>query len=246
MEISNTNGGQTVNDVEPKPRQIARVAAPLRQQVVESIREMIATGEVKPGDRLVERELCDKFIVSRGVIREAARRLEAEGLVRNIPQRGLVVAEITADEAKSLYEARAALEALAGRLFALRASEAEIDDLRKTVEEVRAATEDGDVARMLAAKEQFYTRLMGSSHNSVLPQLLKPLHARIQILRGLSMRATGRSAAISAELNTILAAVTLRDGDAAARACQTHVENAGAIAISALSEDPVAAQAGAM
>ncbi len=113
-----------------------REAAPLRSQVVELLRRAIVGGELGPGERLVERVLCARFAVSRTVVREALRQLESEGLVTTVPQRGPVVAVLTAADAEALYEVRAVLEGLAGRAFAQRATPAERVALRERLAEL--------------------------------------------------------------------------------------------------------------
>ena len=87
----------------------------VRSRVAQKLREAIMSGTLKPGQRLVERELCEMTGVSRPSIREALRLLEADGLVTTVPHRGPVVSTISLDEAKQLYAARAVLEGFAGR-----------------------------------------------------------------------------------------------------------------------------------
>src|SRR5687768_16541072 len=91
------------------------IAAPLRRQVIGLLRNAILTFEYEPGQRLVERDLCERFDVSRTVIREALRHLEAEGLIQIVPNRGPVVSAATPAEARDLYEVREALEPMAAR-----------------------------------------------------------------------------------------------------------------------------------
>src|SRR5690349_13762377 len=97
--------------------QVVRHAATLRLQVEEKLRNAIAAGRFKPGERLVERDLCARLDVSRALIREALRQLEAEGLIVAVPHRGPVVASITVEEARQIYAVRALLEGFAGRGF---------------------------------------------------------------------------------------------------------------------------------
>src|ERR1700761_1467063 len=98
--------------------QIVRKSATLRLLVEDKLRAAIATGRFKPGQRLIERELCELTGVGRTSIREALRQLEAEGLVTTIPHRGPSVSTMTADEAEQLYALRALLEGYAGRICA--------------------------------------------------------------------------------------------------------------------------------
>src|ERR1700730_10311746 len=89
---------------------VERVAAPLRDQVLDGLRQAIVEQRLPPGQRLIERELVEQIGVSRTTIREVLRQLTAEGLVTTIPQKGAVVAAPSPEEAADLYEVRAALE----------------------------------------------------------------------------------------------------------------------------------------
>jgi DNA-binding GntR family transcriptional regulator len=110
---------------------LVRESAPLRKQVRDVLRAEIVSMRFKPGQRLLERELCELTGVSRTVIREALRALEAEGLVNVIPGKGPSVApQVELEEARGLYETRAVLEGLAGRNFVERATLAERAALR--------------------------------------------------------------------------------------------------------------------
>src|ERR671930_1642149 len=92
---------------------VGRVAAPLREQVLDVLRQAILDFRFKPGQRLIERELIEQIGVSLTTVREVLRQLAAEGLVTTIPQKGAIVASPSRADAEDLYEVRAALEALA-------------------------------------------------------------------------------------------------------------------------------------
>src|SRR4051812_46822015 len=105
------------------------VATPLRQQVVEILRNAITECQFAPGGRLIERELCASLGVSRSTVREGLSRLEAEGLVRITPNKGPVVTMLSAEEGAHAYEIRAALEGLVSSRCAERADVAQCDRL---------------------------------------------------------------------------------------------------------------------
>jgi DNA-binding GntR family transcriptional regulator len=221
---------------------VQRVAAPLREQVLELLRSAIVEHRLKPGQRLIERELVEQIGVSRTTIREVLRQLAAEGLVATIPQRGAVVAIPTAEEAAELYEVRAALEALAARRFVEHASESQVKALRAAFEqvaEVMSAGDEADTLAMLQAKDLFYDVLLKGSGNRAVHSILSGLTARVSVLRATSMRQPGRALQSRAELQAIVDAVERGDAEAAARACAHHVEmasNAGQAGSAAASE----------
>lgn len=217
--------------VAPHSENLLRVAAPLRQELINQIRSSILAFEYEPGARLVERALCDRYGVSRTVVREALRQLEAEGLVTIVANRGPVVSVLSRANATALFEVRAELEALAARLFAERATEAERERLVAAVEDVGEAFKTDDLKRALTSKDAFYDALFAGSHNDIMSGILLGLHARVQLLRGLSLRATGRQPATLKEVRDICENAVAGKAEEAAAAARFHVRQAATVAI---------------
>jgi DNA-binding GntR family transcriptional regulator len=203
-----------------------RVAAPLREQVVASLRRAILDNHLQPGQRLVERELIERLGVSRTTVREALRELTTEGLVTIVPQRGAIVTMPDAEVSSDLYEVRAALESLAVRKFVANASDAQMVRLRAAVEGFADVADHPDVLHVLTVKDQFYSVLIEGAASSVLQQLFETIQARVQLLRMTSLSQPGRPRQAVAELRGVLEAIEARDADAAARACVEHVQMA--------------------
>lgn len=214
------------------PFSVARVAAPLRQQVLDALRRAIIEGEIAPGSRLIERDLCSRLGVSRTVIREVLRQLESEGLVGMIPNRGPVVRALSLDEARELYAIRAVLEGLAARIFVTQATPEQTQRLLATVGEVEAAYAGGEARQVIAAKHRFYEVLFESARGEVLAGMTAALHARIARWRALGLthpdRSPDRSAQSVAALKDLAAAVAARDADRAERLARVEAENAAA------------------
>jgi DNA-binding GntR family transcriptional regulator len=205
-----------------------------RKQVAEQIRAAIVSMQLLPGDRLIERELCEQMAVSRPLVREALSELEAAGLVEAIPYKGPIVARVDADTARDIYAVRAELEALAGRSFAEHATPAQRTALRAALRAVEAAYQSGATAGWLPAKERFYDVLLAGSGNSALTPLLRALHGRITLLRAMTLAEPGRSKKSFAELREVVRAVEDRDPERAATACRDHVQSAAETALRAL------------
>lgn len=209
---------------------IERVAAPLRQQVLEELRRAIIDGDLAPGERLIERDLCERLGVSRTVIREVLRQLESEGLVGMIPNRGPVVRALSLDEARELYAIRAVLEGLAARLFALQASGEQLERLRGTVGNVASAYRAGDAKRVIDAKNRFYAVLFEAARGEVLAGMMGSLNARIARWRSLGLthpqRSPARSEQSVAALQDLLAAIARRDAHGAEQLARAEAENA--------------------
>jgi DNA-binding GntR family transcriptional regulator len=220
------------------PQRLERIAAPLRKQMEMLISEAIAVGEFKPGERLIERDLCERYEVSRTVIREALRHLEAQGLIEMVANRGPVVATVSAEEAVSLYEVRASLEALAARSFALRATPEDRKRIQAAIAGVQRHIYTADMVEQLTSKDQFYDALFEGAHNRTIGSLLRTLHARIRMLRSLSLGAPGRAEDTLAELQAIVDAMLDGDAENAARLAKQHVDNACAVVLRQLSGLP--------
>lgn len=218
--------------VSPELLRVERTPAPIRAQVLDNLRQAILDRRFAPGQRLIERELVELTGVSRTSIREALRELAAEGLVTTIPNKGTVVATVSADEAAQLYEVRSVLEGLAGRLFVQHASESQRRALHKTFTTIERLA--GKNASILEAKDRFYDILFAGGGNVALHQTAAILHARVRALRSLSLSVVGRTQQSVAELRDIMRAIDDNDAEKAERMCQRHVSNAGAAVNQAL------------
>jgi DNA-binding GntR family transcriptional regulator len=211
---------------------VGRVAAPLREQVITALRQAILDFNLKPGQRLVERELIEQLGVSRTTIREALRELTSEGLVTVVPQKGAVVATPTLEDAIDLYEVRAALESLVVTRFVERATDAQVERLQAAVERFHDETiRTADIRQILAAKDLFYVVLIEGAASTALQQLLEGIQARVQVLRATSLSEEGRTFAAVRELRAVAEAIAARDAPLAARLTAEHIRAAAETAL---------------
>ncbi|MBP5856838.1 GntR family transcriptional regulator [Marivibrio halodurans] len=213
---------------------VTTVSAPIRHQVVEAFRSAIVSGRFVPGERLVERELCDLTGASRTSVREALRQLESEGLVEMVANRGAIVAMISAEQAREIYEVREALETYAGVLFVQKATAAQVATLRRSVDKIADAYASRELTRILEAKDAFYKILFKGAGNEMIASILTTMNARVSLLRRLSLDSGTRSEQSLRELKDILAGVEARDEAATHDACRKHVQGAAAAALSRL------------
>ena len=187
------------------------------------ILEAIDSGLYKPGDRLVESELADRFGVSRTPIREALQRLETQSLlVRD--GRSLIVASLDHNQLAELYVVRAELEALAARLAAKHATAEEVRVLRAMIEADRALVHDPEA--MSRTNRRFHKQLHLASHNRYLVQQLDLVHRSMALLAVTSLAAEGRGDVALAEHAAIVEAVARGDGEAASAALKEHISKA--------------------
>jgi len=218
----------------PVDMRIVSESSPTRRLVIQRLTDAIVEGRFPPGERLIERELCAMLGVSRTTLREALRELEGEGLVENIPNKGPIVATISMKQAQAIYDVRGLLEGYAARLFAQRASAAQVRDLAQAVTAIGAVYADFDPARFIAAKATFYRVLLEGADNETLAQSLRGIHVRVSQLRILSLRAPRRADASLRELKRLVRKLRERDAAGAEAECVAHVANAARAALATM------------
>ena len=187
------------------------------------ILEAIDTGVYRPGDRLVESELAERFGVSRTPVREALQRLETQSMLTR-DGRSLIVASLDHNQLAELYVVRAELEGLAASLAARHASPEEVRVLREMVESDRRHL--GDPSALSRANRRFHKQVHLASHNRYLVQQLDLVHRSMALLASTSLAAEGRDEAALAEHDAIVSAIEARDSAAAYDALRTHISRA--------------------
>lgn len=227
----------TENEGRDENMRVVRSAASLKHLAIERLRTAILSLRFQPGDRLVERELCETMGISRPLLREALSQLEAEGLVRVVPYKGPVVASYSREEALAIYELRAVLEFETGRFFVLRAEATERQALNEAMRDIRKAFSSRDRTQWLTAKTRFYDVLLTGARNPILAEMLRLIHGRVSMLRATTMAQPGRLVESLKELKTIVLAINAGDAEAAGIACRRHVESAARVAACALAEE---------
>ncbi|MFW2542520.1 GntR family transcriptional regulator [Primorskyibacter sp. 2E107] len=184
------------------------------------ILEAIDGGIYRPGDRLVESELAERFGVSRTPIREALQRLETQSLLTR-DGRSLIVASLDHNQMSELYAVRCELEGLAARLAARHATEEEIQVLAEMVDEDRALL--NDPTALSRANRRFHKMIHLASHNRFLVQQLDLVHRSMALMATTSLAAEGRGEKALSEHSAIVDAIARRDEDAAYQALRDHI-----------------------
>ncbi|WP_299480129.1 GntR family transcriptional regulator [uncultured Paracoccus sp.] len=213
---------ETVNFPDPRSETGARGLQ--GESVYERLCDDIRAGVLAPGSRLREAEIAERLSVSRTPVREAIRRLEAEGLVDHLPRSGATVRRLDYSETMELYEMRTVLEGTAARLAARAASPVELEELQAINAEMRAA--DGQPERLVRLNRQFHRRLLEASRNRFLLRAMATVENTLLILGASSMHLPERAVAAVAEHGEVLDALLIRDGAAAEAAMRRHMERA--------------------
>lgn len=196
---------------------------PLRDVVFETLRQAILRGELKPGERLMEIHLAQKLGVSRTPVREAIRKLELEGLVRMIPRKGAVVADITVSDLEDVLEVRVALEELAVKLACRRITAEQLADMRHLADNFKKSLQGDDVGVCAQADMKFHEAIYDITGNKRLVQILNNLREQMYRYRMEYLKDRQSHSILVAEHQEILEALENRDVERALEATKRHV-----------------------
>ncbi|WP_041527277.1 GntR family transcriptional regulator [Paracoccus aminophilus] len=183
----------------------------------------IDNGSFRPGDRLVESELAERFGVSRTPVREALQRLETQAMLKR-DGRSLIVATLDHNQLAELYTVRSELEALAARLAARHATPEEIRVLKAMVEDDHAIINDPQA--LARANRRFHHQIHLASHNRYLVQQLDLVHRSMALMAKTTLAAEGRGARALEEHKALVDAIATGDAQAAEAALRQHISNA--------------------
>lgn len=198
---------------------------PLRDVVFNTLRRAILTGELKPGERLMEIHLANKLGVSRTPIREAIRKLELEGLVIMIPRRGAEVAQITEKSLKDVLEVRRALDALCVELACDRISEEEKAQLKQACDAFERATRTKNVTAIAEADVALHDIIVQATGNQRLIQLINNLSEQMYRYRFEYIKDESRHDNLVEEHRMIYESIMENDKERAAQAAKLHIDN---------------------
>ncbi|MGE5486049.1 MAG: GntR family transcriptional regulator [Ignavibacteriales bacterium] len=196
---------------------------PVRNELSKVLRQMILTGELAPGERLIERDLANKLGVSRTPIRESVSRLESEGLVEHLPRKGCVVRKVSAAEVVEIFLIRSSLEALAGRLAAERGTPQDIARLKKALAQLEAAMARGDSTRTHDCHVAFHEVVYKMAQSQRLSGMLRTLVQQSFWFARVAYGIPGRIEAAKAEHVAMARAIEKGDGDLAEMLSREHV-----------------------
>ncbi|MDX1587440.1 MAG: GntR family transcriptional regulator [Oleiphilaceae bacterium] len=189
----------------------------------------IIQGDLAPGEKIGEVELCERFNLTRGPLREALGRLESRGLLVRKPHAGVKVVSISGDELLELYQIREVMEGLAARQAAERMSESEVADLHRLLDghERMVAEADGQAYYQAEGDYDFhYCIVTGSRNNKLVQMLLGDLYYLLRLYRCRFSTATGRPRKALKEHRHIADAIAQGDGELAQFLMQRHIRTA--------------------
>lgn len=192
----------------------------------QEIERVILGGEFAPGDHVNEKELALRFGVSRGPVREALRSLDGAGLVEQVPNRGVFVRKLTAQQAADVYDVRAALFGLAGKLLAERISDDGIARLKTFLAEMDAAVEADNFEAYVKINFAFHEYIVENTGNPTLAQQYLGLVKQLRLYRARSLMLGDSMHASHLEHHAMVDAIAARDPVRALETHTSHVQTA--------------------
>jgi DNA-binding GntR family transcriptional regulator len=196
----------------------------MRGSAYDVILRAIDLGEIPPGARLIESELAERFGCSRTPVREALRRLEAQGLILHEPYRGMSVAVLDYRQITELYTFREIFEGAAARLAAISATDAEIELLGEMVREDALLVDDPK--RLADRNKAFHRQIHLCAHNRYLNDALERLRVGLALLSGTTLSDPARARQSLKEHEVIVATIAARNADLAEDAARAHIKSA--------------------
>lgn len=197
----------------------------LTSLIFDKIREDILNDKYHAGDKIVEAKLADELGVSRTPVREALKQLELDGLVDNIPNRGVVVKGISNQDIHDIYTIRVAIEGIAARWAVERMDEQVVDDLKEIYDLMEFYTFKDDLDKIFELNTRFHETIYRATKSRYLEQVLKDFQLFIKSTRNKSLQCTGRSSEALNEHKAILEGFIEKDADKAFEATVRHIES---------------------
>jgi DNA-binding GntR family transcriptional regulator len=196
---------------------------PLHARIAERVRDMIVEGQLEPGSRIPEKELCARFGVSRTPLREALKVLAWEGLLELNPNRGATVTAVRLDELQHVFEVLAALESLAGELACAQIDEVELAEIRALHYRMVLAYHRGERHDYFQLNQEIHSKILEAARNPVLSDTYRTLSARARRVRYMANLTPERWRSAVAEHEEILGALADRDGHRLAQILRAHI-----------------------
>ena len=199
--------------------------AVLHGQVAQRLRQMLVEGQIAPGAKLNERELCEQLKISRTPLREAIKTLAAEGLVELLPNRGAIAVQLGEADVLHTFEVMAGLEGLSGELAAQRVTPAELTEIEALHYEMKAAYTRRDLSAYYRLNAAIHRAINAAAKNPVLTATYTQVNARLQALRFRSNQDGEKWARAMLEHDRMLDALQKRDGAALHAELVAHLDH---------------------
>jgi DNA-binding GntR family transcriptional regulator len=187
----------------------------LREKILETIRDAILKGNMKPGERVSEPDLAERFGISRTPIREAFRQLESEGYLHVVPRKGAVVASLSERDIEEFYAIKIILEGFAARMAAEKLTARDLERLESINERLQKIASEGDVKNFFRVHNEFHEVFIKAAGNEKLHDMINQLVMKFKRLRLASLSQPGRMEISVEDHRNMIQAFKDHDGDRA-------------------------------
>jgi DNA-binding GntR family transcriptional regulator len=195
----------------------------LHDELTERLRALITRGDLAPGEKVPEKELCKQFGVSRTPLREALKVLASEGIVTLRPNRGAMVSSLTAEELEEVFPVMGALEALSGEIACKRITDREVLTIRKLHDAMVEHWKKGELQPYFRLNQRIHEAILEATRNDTLKSIYRGLSGRILSARYIANMSPQRWAKAVEEHEAILKALDARDGTRLSKILKTHL-----------------------
>jgi len=196
----------------------------LHLELVGRLRPLIISGELVPGTKVPEKELCERFGVSRTPMREALKVLASDGFVRLKPNRGAWITQVTVDEVEEVFPVLGALEALVGELACINITDEEIETVRTLHAKMVRSYKNRELDAYFTTNQEIHSAIQTAARNDTLFAVCEALSLRMQRARYLANMSEQRWHAAVQEHEQIIANLAARDGKALGKTLRSHIE----------------------
>jgi DNA-binding GntR family transcriptional regulator len=239
---ANPNPDPVVNVI-PLFRPDVTEGAALHEQVTQRLRQLLVEGQIAPGAKLNERELSERLGVSRTPLREAIKRLAAEGLVELLANRGAIAVQLSRADIENTFEVIAGLEALSGELAAIRMTTHELNEVKALHFEMLAAWTRRDLSTYYGLNSRIHKAINLAARNPVLSATYDQVNARLQALRFRSNQNEDKWQQAVNEHEEMIRALTACDGAALREVMLRHLQNKREAVLAAMPAMPAVSPA---
>lgn len=209
---------------------------PIREIIYDHLKQSILDGVIKPGDRMVERDIAEKYSVSRTPVREALRKLESEGFLEYIPRKGEVVRGFNVDEIKEIYDVRKALECLAVRSAIQNITAEELEALKTIVDQLEKEENGHQSQATFARLHDFDELILKTAKMPIVANFLNTLQESLTRYRKINLSQAPRRKKAIGEHRQILQAIVDKDVERAEKAVCDHIEHSRAALLKGLQQ----------
>jgi DNA-binding GntR family transcriptional regulator len=208
----------------------------LREKILENIREAILKGQLKPGEKVAEPELAERFGISRTPIREAFRQLESEGYLTVIPRKGAVVTSLSERAVEEFYAIKSILEGYAARMAADNLTDKDIEKLEAINERLAQLATEGDVKTFFKVHNEFHELFIKAAENEKLQELITKMMLKFNRLRLASLSLPGRMEISVQEHKKIIEAFKSKNGEMADNLVRKTASIGGQVLIQSMAQ----------